>query len=500
MPSLSDLDYENPVKIASTQIETVAIIGGGASGAIILDTLLKEPSNIKKIVVFERQKKLGGIWLFNKDIRSTPNDLIKSGSYNLENDPQLPNPFHKQQEKAKKILLPKNTQERFIETPSYYGITTNIIEKMMTYSDVNKWDVEGDAETRKYVEGSIVQDYIEKYFDKNLNDPRTELRLNSTVEDVERITRDDNSNGSDKIPYRFKLTVRNPQDDDHDVWYQEEFDTVVVATGHYHVPFIPHVPGLKTVQEKYPLKIQHAKFYRDSSSYKNKTVVVVGSRASGADLTKFIAREDGTTVYQSVRNFDNTKFVIQKTNVVKKPQIEKFESSKRSIKVFFEDGTLLENPDYVIYCTGYLFSYPYLNRLTNNQITEGITIPNLYQHTFLINEPLITIIGVPIDGISFRVFEYQAVLLARYLTGKISLPLRSKQSEWVNKRYEDKKNTRAYHTIGVLDAFNYSNDLIKLGEVLDKVEVGRKFPILSSDDILLYKEAGEKLKKFWDER
>ena len=93
----------------------------------------------------------------------------------------------------------------------------------------------------------------------------------------------------------------------------------------------------------------------------------------------------------------------------------------------------------MIYCTGYLFSYPYLNRLTNNQITEGITIPNLYQHTFLINEPLITIIGVPIDGISFRVFEYQAVLLARYLTGKISLPPRSKQSEWVNKRYEDKR-------------------------------------------------------------
>ena len=68
MPSLSDLDYENPVKIASTQIETVAIIGGGASGAIILDTLLKEPSNIKKIVVFERQKKLGGIWLLIKTL------------------------------------------------------------------------------------------------------------------------------------------------------------------------------------------------------------------------------------------------------------------------------------------------------------------------------------------------------------------------------------------------------------------------------------------------
>ena len=47
------------------------------------------------------------------------------------------------------------------------------------------------------------------------------------------------------------------------------------------------------------LKIQHAKFYRDSSSYKNKLLLLL-SRASGADLTKFIAREDGTTVYQSV--------------------------------------------------------------------------------------------------------------------------------------------------------------------------------------------------------
>ena len=52
---------------------------------------------------------------FNKDIRSTPNDLIKSGSYNLENDPQLPNPFHKQQEKAKKILLPKTHKKGLLK-------------------------------------------------------------------------------------------------------------------------------------------------------------------------------------------------------------------------------------------------------------------------------------------------------------------------------------------------------------------------------------------------
>ncbi|EMG47137.1 ustF2 Flavin-containing monooxygenase ustF2 [Candida maltosa Xu316] len=496
MPFLTDLDYENPVTISSQQIKTIAIIGGGASGAIILDSLLKEPSGIEKIVIFERQNELGGVWFFNKDIRSTPNELIKSGNSHLDNDPQLPNPFHDHTDKDK-LVLPKNNQERFIQTPSYYGIKTNIIENMMTYSDNKRWEVEGDEEQRKYVEGSVVQKYIEKYINKNLDDPRVDLRLNSTVEDVERIDRDDDDA---ELPYRFKVTVRTPHDDHNDAWYQEDFDSIVVATGHYHVPHIPHVPGLKKIQETFPEKVQHAKFYRESSQYKGKKVVVVGSRASGADLTKFVAREPGTTVYQSIRNYENTKVLSAQTNVFKKPAIKNYEIVNDKVKVIFEDDSVIEDPDVIIYCTGYLFSYPYLNRLTNHKITEGITIPNLYQHTFLINEPLITIIGVPIDGISFRVFEYQAVLVTRYLTGKISLPSRKEQSEWVNKRYEEKKSTRAFHTIGVIDAFDYSNGLVNLGQVSEKIKVGREFPKITAEEIKVYREAGEKLRKFWDER
>ncbi|RCK57267.1 Thiol-specific monooxygenase [Candida viswanathii] len=494
MPFLTDLDYENPVQLPISQIKTVAIIGGGASGAIILDSLLKEPSGIEKIVVFERQYKVGGIWLLNEDIRSTPNELIKSGSY--ANDPQLPNPFHEIQTTDKELVLPRSTQERFIETPSYAGIKTNILEKMMTYSDVNKWPIEGDYEQRKYIPGTLVQEYIQSYIDRNLDDPRVTLRLGSTVEDVERVERNDGA----ELPYRFKLTVRTAKDEDHDLWYQEEFDTVVVATGHYHVPFIPHVPGLKEIQELFPEKVQHAKFYRESGGYKNKTVIIVGSRASGADLSKFISREPGTIVYQSIRNFDNMKLLSNNSNITRKPTIEKYEIDGSNIKVVFSDGSIVENPDHIIYCTGYLFSFPYLNRLTNNKIIDGKIVTNLYQHTFLVNEPLITIIGVPVDGISFRVFEYQSVLVSRYLTGKIALPNRKTQSEWVNQRFADKKNTRAYHTIGVADALNYSSDLVKLGEVLDKIDVGRKFPVMTPDDIILYKEAAETLSKFWDER
>ncbi|CAK9438335.1 uncharacterized protein LODBEIA_P25590 [Lodderomyces beijingensis] len=504
MPSVANLDFENPVGLSSSQIETIAIIGGGASGAIILDALLKEPhSKIKKITVFERQAKLGGVWLFNPQTIKTPNHLIKSGNLNLENDPQLSNPFleHKY---TRKIILPKNQQERFVQTPSYHGIKTNIIEQMMTYSDANKWDT--TEEDTKYVVGTVVQDYIEKYIERNLSDPRVDLKLNSTVEDVERIARNDGYD-DDKIqadiPYRFKVTVRTPHDEHQDLWYQQEFDSIVVATGHYHVPFIPHVPGLKQVQETFPDLVQHAKFYRKSEDYKNKTVVVVGSRASGCDLTKFVAREPHATVYQSIRNFDRTRFFSSRPNVIIKPPISNFaiDNKHNKLTVNFEDGSSLVQPDHVIYCTGYLFSYPYLNRLFDNSITyEGQTVSNLYQHTFLIQEPLIPFVGVPIDGISFRVFEYQAVLVSRFLTGKIQLPARNHQLQWVKERYQTKQNTRLFHTIGVVDALAYLQTLTQLGQVSSKVGVGREFPAMTPEDVLVYKEAGETLRKFWDER
>ncbi|KAI5958173.1 hypothetical protein KGF57_002528 [Candida theae] len=501
MPSVSNLNYEKPVSLSSSQIENIAIIGGGASGAIILDSLLKEPnSNIKSITVFERQQKLGGVWYFNPETIQTPNHIIKAGNINFQNDPQLENPFH-DHKYTRKLILPKSTQERFIQTPSYYGIKTNIIEKMMTYSDSNEWPVEGTAEDRKYVEGTVVQEYIENYVGRNLDDPRVTLKLGSTVEDVERVDRNDDS--TTILPYRFKLTVREQFDDKQDYWYQQEFDSIVVATGHYHVPYIPHVPGLQEVQEKFPNVVQHAKFYRDSDSYKNKTVVVVGSRASGSDLAKFVAKEPGTTVYQSIRNLDRTKVLSTRPNVHSKPVIENIQLSddNNGITVTFADGSTLTNPDHIIYCTGYLFSYPFLDRLFDKSLTnEGITVSNLYQHTFIINEPLITIIGVPIDGVSFRVFEYQAILLARYLTGKIELVSRNKQLEWVKERYQSKGNSRLFHTIGVTDALEYARTLTQLGQVSEKTKVGREFPVMTDEDIAVYKAAGERLRKFWDER
>ena len=238
MPSVSDyqIDLDVPVQLEPLQVKTIAIIGGGASGAIIADSLLKEaPSSFSKITLFERRSKLGGVWALDEETKKTPNNIIKSGYTNIKTDPQLKNPFHDRSNSnrfEKFIITPKSTQERFVETPSYQGITTNIIEKMMTYSDVNQWNLpEKTPEERTYVNGLVVRDYIDAYISKNLENERFELIQNSTVEDVERIPKlvlDAN-----EIPYKFRLTIRQPANEENDVWYQEEFDSVVVATGHY---------------------------------------------------------------------------------------------------------------------------------------------------------------------------------------------------------------------------------------------------------------------------
>lgn len=507
MPSVSDyqIDLDVPVQLEPLQVKTIAIIGGGASGAIIADSLLKEaPSSFSKITLFERRSKLGGVWALDEETKKTPNNIIKSGYTNIKTDPQLKNPFHDRSNSnrfEKFIITPKSTQERFVETPSYQGITTNIIEKMMTYSDVNQWNLpEKTPEERTYVNGLVVRDYIDAYISKNLENERFELIQNSTVEDVERIPKlvlDAN-----EIPYKFRLTIRQPANEENDVWYQEEFDSVVVATGHYHVPFIPYVKGLEELQNKYDDVIQHAKFYRDPEVYKDKTVVVVGSRASGADLTKYIA-DSAVSVIQSIRNIDNTKRFSKKPNIVYKPTIVEYQLLEEGgFNIIFEDGTEVKNPDHVIYATGYQFSFSYLNRLLGEEVTkDGVVISDLYQHTFHINEPLITFIGVPIDGVSFRVFEYQAILASRYLAGKISLPNRREQREWADKRLSEKGFTRAYHTIGVVDSLNYLNGLIKLGEITNtKINAGRQFPELKEEDLALYRAAGQRLREFWDER
>lgn len=489
-------DTKQEVKIPSNQVKKIAIIGGGASGAIVLDTLLKE-RHFQLISLFERRDKLGGIWCLDEIKKLTPHNVVKPGAKSEAIDPKLDNPLIEQN--RSQLKCPRNEQERFEETPSYKGMKTNIVEDLMTYSDRNRWFPETDLDksATKYVDGTHVQKYLEEYILRNKDLNEIDIQLKTTVEDIERVPKIE----SEKVgswPYAFKLYLRKSREHD-DFWYEQVFDAVVVATGHYHVPYIPPVKGLDSAQTLFPKKIEHAKYFRNATKYKNKSVVIVGSRASGADLTKLIS-EEATTVYQSIRSYSNTKVLSTKGNVINKPEIREIFSTHTDLKVVFNDGSIVRNPDFIIYATGYQFSYPFLDNLFHKGVTlDGIIIPRIYQHTFMIDDFLINFVGIPIDGISLRVFEYQAILLSRFLSGKVALPPLEQQELWSKERLLKKGVGRAYHTIGVDDALDYIKTLVALGEPKEGYRgKGKLFPPLEEKDVEYYKESTILLRKNWD--
>jgi Predicted flavoprotein involved in K+ transport len=58
------------------------------------------------------------------------------------------------------------------------------------------------------------------------------------------------------------------------------FDYLVVATGHFSVPYIPEYKGMKS----FPGRILYGHDFRDAEEFRNKDVVVLGSSYSAEDI------------------------------------------------------------------------------------------------------------------------------------------------------------------------------------------------------------------------
>lgn len=78
----------------------------------------------------------------------------------------------------------------------------------------------------------IPRQYIENYFALHKTDAL--LELNTTVEDVAKIEHPSNNGSS-----QWKLTLRKHDAlQDADLWWEETFDAVILANGHYSVPTV----------------------------------------------------------------------------------------------------------------------------------------------------------------------------------------------------------------------------------------------------------------------
>ncbi|ANB13603.1 Fmo1p [Sugiyamaella lignohabitans] len=475
-------------------VRSVAIIGGGASGAIALDSLIKE-GVFDKITVFERRDVLGGVWHLDEN----PDQLsVPPGAPESELDPPLEVPVQLLDDAdIRSVNAPRSSQQRYIHTASFDGMRTNIPERIMTYSDDPHWEFLDRPGKDTFTSVKAVSRYIETYLARHPE----HVVLRTTVEDISKDFNKPNSQ------YKLVLRTETDQKDENgdliDKWWTESYDAVILANGHYHVPYITPVPGIDEVFKEFPGVITHAKTFRDHNVYKDKRVIVVGARASAIDIYRLISPIT-KEVYSSRRSPNLFVADPDGPNNQIKPVIDRYEvyeeDGKKSFRVVFEDGSVVTNPDEVIYGTGFRFSFPFLKRLIPD-FSIGNIIPLAYQHTFYIPDPTLALVGVPIDGLSFRVFEYQAVLVARFFAGNAVLPPEEVQRQWTEERFSRFGNTRQYHSIGVDAALPYYDDLITIGGGVDPIGKpgSRPFPVLSVTDIETLKAERERLRKFFND-
>ena len=75
----------------------------------------------------------------------------------------------------------------------------------------------------------------------------------------------------------FEVTYRDKK---NATYATDVFDYVIVANGHFSVPFIPEYPGMKA----FPGRIMHSHDFRDAEEFRDKNVVVLGSSYSAEDV------------------------------------------------------------------------------------------------------------------------------------------------------------------------------------------------------------------------
>jgi hypothetical protein len=241
----------------------------------------------------------------------------------------------------------------------------------------------------------------------------------------------------DKESGKWVLTLRKPLDNEVDKWWTESFDAVVVAAGHYTVPFIPATPGLAELSQNFPGSVEHSKAWRNPEKYRGKRVIVVGASISGPDISFALADITETPLNCVVRGRYHPYFfdyAFQHPNILRRPPITHITSNRETNErtVYFEDGTKLENVDHIIFGTGYTWTLPFLPEL--EATIRNNRLPNLYQHIFWREDPTLCFVGAIAAGFTFKVFEWQAILAARFFAGRVTLPPIEEQIKWEEDR------------------------------------------------------------------
>ncbi|KAG6526731.1 hypothetical protein ZIOFF_016732 [Zingiber officinale] len=336
----------------------VCVVGAGPSGLISARELLKEGHSV---VVLEQNHDLGGQWLYqDADATATVHSSV------------------------------------------FASLRINAPRMYMEFSDFMFTPVEG-RDTRNYPGHRELFLYLKDF--ARCFELTEFIRFNTEVIHV----------GLATPTQKWIVRSRDRRTDDGQ-FMEEIFDAVVVATGHYSVPWLPKIKGM----EEWKRKQLHSHVYRVPEPFQDEVVVVVGGSISGPEIALelvHVAKE----VHISTKNVEIPEKLV-------KP-VAKYEHLHwhQEIELICEDGTVVFADgssvvaDSILYCTGYSYSFPFLDTKGIIHVDEKKIGP-LYEYTFAPLSPSLSFVGIPNMFATCRFLESQARRIAQVLSGKRKLP------------------------------------------------------------------------------
>ena len=351
----------------------VAVVGAGPSGLAALrafQSAAQMGAQIPEVVCFEKQTDWGGLWNY-----TWRTGLDEHGE-----------PVH---------------------GSMYRYLWSNGPKECLEFADYSFEEHFGKP-ISSYPPRAVLWDYIKGRVEKARVRPW--VRFNTPVRMIE----------WDEGRKQFRVTAHERV---ADRMYSEMFDRVIVASGHFSVPYVPEFEGTGTFNGR----VMHSHDFRDALEFKGQDVLIVGRSYSAEDIGSQCWKYGAKSVTTSYRS--RPMGFKWPERFEERPLLQKLVGKS----AHFKDGSR-KDVDAVILCTGYLHHFPFLPDPLRLKTTNRMWPLNLYKGVVWEDNTRLAYLGMQDQFYTFNMFDAQAWFARDVILGRIKLPdiaaMRANSAQW----------------------------------------------------------------------
>jgi trimethylamine monooxygenase len=205
--------------------------------------------------------------------------------------------------------------------------------------------------------------------------------------------------------------------------YSEQFDYVVMASGHFSTPNVPEFEGFATFNGR----VLHAHDFRDAREFAGKDVLLIGTSYSAEDIGSQLWKYGCKSITISYRS--KPMGLNWPDNWEEHPLLERVDGDT----AYFKDGSS-KVVDAIILCTGYVHHFPFLGDDLRLESNNRLWPLGLYNGVVWEKNPQLFYLGMQDQWYTFNMFDTQAWFARDVMLGRIKLPtqeaMQADSAEW----------------------------------------------------------------------